>query len=206
MPAGPADRIAMLLLSRPPSPGYSLIELLLVVALATVLAGIAVPMTRGAVEEVRAAGAARHLAAVVADARLDSIRRSSSVGLRFERVDEDYRFRAYLDGNGNGLRTAEIASGMDRPLARAERLSDEFPGVALGLLPGIPDLDGSSASRDGVRIGTSRILSVSPDGSCTGGTLYIRGVRSQYAVRILGATGRARLFRYDRGAGRWTMS
>ena len=185
--------------------GYSLIELLLVIALAGTLAGVAVPMTRGAVDEVRAAGAARHLAALVADTRLDAIRRSSSVGLRFEQAG-DYRFRAHLDGNGNGLRTADIISGMDRPLARAERLSDQFPGVALGLLDGIPDLDGSSASQDGVRIGTARILSVSPDGSCTGGTLYIRGARSQYALRILGATGRARLFRYDRGSRRWIAS
>ena len=192
--------------SREPSRGYSLIELLLVIALATVLTGLAVPVTRGTVEELRTAGAARHLAAVVSDTRLDAVRRSSSVGLRFESVGDDYSFRAYLDGNGNGLRTAEITSGIDRPLARAERLADEFPGVTLGLLPGIPDLDGSSASRDGVRIGPSRILSVSPDGSCTGGTLYIRGARGQYAVRILGATGRARLFRYDRGSRTWTTS
>jgi prepilin-type N-terminal cleavage/methylation domain-containing protein len=189
-----------------PARGYSLIELLLVVALATVLAGVAVPLTRGTVEELRAAGAARHLAAIVADARLDAIRRSSSVGLRFETLGDDYRFRAYVDGNGNGLRTAEITSGIDRPLAGAERLSDEFPGVTLGLLAGVPDLDGSTASLDGVRIGSAKILSVSPDGSCTGGTLYIRGVRSQYAVRILGATGRARLFRFDRGSGVWTTS
>jgi hypothetical protein len=179
---------------------------LLVIALATVLAGVSVPITRGAVEELRAAGAARHLAALVADARLDAVRRSSSVGLRFEDLGGDYRVRAYLDGNGNGIRTAEITGGIDRPLARAERLADEFPGVTLGLLAGIPDLDGSTASLDGVRIGTARILSISPDGSCTGGTLYIRGVRSQYAVRILGATGRARLFRYDRGSRRWTTS
>jgi prepilin-type N-terminal cleavage/methylation domain-containing protein len=196
----------VLRLSREPVRGYSLIELLLVIALATVLAGVAVPMTRSTVEELRAAGAARHLAAAVADARLDAIRRSSSVGLRFAALGDDYRFRAYVDGNGNGLRTAEITSGIDRPLAPAERLSDEFPGVTLGLLQGVPDLDGSTASLDGVRIGTSRILSVSPDGSCTGGTLYIRGVRSQYAVRILGATGRARLFRYDRGSRQWTTS
>ena len=196
----------MLPLSDEPARGYSLVELLLVIALATVLAGVAVPITRGTVEELRAAGAARHLAAVVADARLDAVRRSSSVGLRFESAGGDYRFRAYLDGNGNGIRTAEITSGIDRPLARAEWLSEEFPGVTLGLLAGIPDLDGSTASLDGVRIGTARILSISPDGSCTGGTLYIRGVRSQYAVRILGATGRARLFRYDRGSGQWTTS
>jgi prepilin-type N-terminal cleavage/methylation domain-containing protein len=196
----------MLPLFQEPARGYSLIELLLVIALATVLAGVAVPLTRGTVEELRAAGAARHLAAIVADARLDAIRRSSSVGLRFESLGGDYRFRAYVDGNGNGLRTAEITSGIDRPLARAERLSEEFPGVTLGLLAGIPDLDGGSASLDGVRIGSAKILSVSPDGSCTGGTLYIRGVRSQYAVRILGATGRARLFRFDRGSGLWITS
>jgi hypothetical protein len=56
---------------------------------------------------------------------------------------------------------------------------------------------------DGVRIGTSRILTLGPDGTATSGTLYLHGRRAQFAVRILGATGRTRLLRFDPGGRRW---
>ena len=183
--------------------GYSLIELLFVIGLFGVLAGIAVPVTTTAIDEMRAAGAARFLAGRLAAARLDAVRRSSTTALRFDSVGADYTFRMFLDGNGNGLRNADIASGVDRPLGRAERLREHFADTAFGLLPGTPDLDGARGNTDGVRVGATSLLSVSPNGSSTSGTLYVHSRRSQYAVRVLGATGRVRVFRYDRGAGRW---
>jgi len=168
------------------------------------LAGIAVPMASGAIDDVRTAGAARHVAARVAAARLDAVRRSSSVAIRFERVGSDYAFTPVLDGNGNGLRAAEMDSGIDRPLGPKERLGYQFADTSFGLLAGIPDVDGGNGTSDGVRIGSSSFLSISPNGSCTAGTLYVHGRRSQYAIRILGATGRVRLFWFDPGARRWT--
>ena len=183
--------------------GYSFIELILALSLIAVLAGFAVPVASGTIDDIHAAGAARHLAARVASTRLEAVRRSSTVALRFEPQDADYAFTPVLDGNGNGVRALDIAGGLDRALGPAERLQDRFAGTALGLLPGVPDLDGATGTSDGVRIGASAFLSISPNGSCTGGTLYVHGRRSQYAVRILGATGRVRFFRYDTGAARW---
>lgn len=183
--------------------GYSFIELIFALSLIAVLAGLAVPVASGTIDDIHAAGAARHLAARVASARLEAVRRSSTVALRFERLEADYAFTPVLDGNGNGVRALDIAGGLDRVIGPTERLQDQFAGTALGLLPRIPDLDGATATSDGVRIGASAFLSISPNGSCTGGTLYVHGRRSQYAVRILGATGRVRFFRYDTGAARW---
>lgn len=183
--------------------GYTLLELLFVVALTATCAGIAVPLASGTVDDLRASGAARYMASRVAAIRLDAVRRSATVALRFERDGDDYRFRTFLDGNGNGVRAADVAQGLDRPLSAAERLRDRFGGAALGLLPGIPDLDGAASSTDGVRIGSSSFLSTAPNGSATSGTLYIHGKRRQFAVRILGATGRVRLFVFDTGARRW---
>jgi len=71
---------------------------------------------------------------------------------------------------------------------------------------GVPDVDGDhSAMSDGVRIGTSRILTLGPDGTATSGTLYVRGRRGQFAVRILGATGRTRVLRFDPASGQWKV-
>ena len=184
--------------------GYTLIELVAVLAIAGTCITMAIPLTQSAVDEIRTAAAARHVAEQVAGARLDAVRRSAAVGFRFEASGVDYRFTTYVDGNANGLRTAEISSGVDRLLARAAHLSEKHPHVRFGLLPGVPDLDGSRGSEDGVRIGSARILTLSPDGTATSGTLYVRGQRSQYAVRILGATARVRVFQYDAATRRWT--
>lgn len=184
--------------------GYTLVELLLVTSLVATLAGIAVPLSSQTIDALRASAAARHVAGRVATIRLDAVRRAAMLALRFERqADGDYTFLTVLDGNGNGVRAADVTRGLDLQLTAPERLRHKFPGARFGLLPGIPDLDGAASSSDGVRIGSSAFLSTAPNGSATGGTLYIHGRRSQYAIRILGATGRVRLFVYDRGARRW---
>ena len=183
--------------------GYSLLELIFALGLVAALAGIAVPIASGTIDYVRTSGAARYAAACVAAIRLDAVRRSTTVAIRFVPAGADYAFATFLDGNGNGLRAADVTSGVDRPIKPNEQLSDRFAGTSFGLLPGIPDLDGASGSSDGVRIGSSSFLSAAPNGSCTGGTLYVHGRRSQYAVRILGATGRVRFYSFDTGAGRW---
>ena len=183
--------------------GYTLLELLFAVAVIATCTGLALPLASGTVDDLRASGAARYMASRVAAIRLEAVRRSTTVALRFERDGDDYRFSTILDGNGNGVRAVDVAQGVDRPLSAAERLRDRFRGAALGLLPGIPDLDGATGSTDGVRIGASSFLSTAPNGSATSGTLYVHGRRRQYAVRILGATGRVRLFVFDTGARRW---
>ncbi|MBA3298065.1 MAG: prepilin-type N-terminal cleavage/methylation domain-containing protein [Acidobacteria bacterium] len=183
--------------------GFTLIELLLTLAVTATLAAMAVPLASSTVDEIRTAAAARHLASRVAGARIDAIRRSAATALRFEADGTDYCYTTHLDLNGNGVRTAEIRQGVDATLTSPERLRDNYPGVVFGLMAGIADLDGSQGNEDGVRVGTSNILSLSPNGSSTPGTLYLQGRRSQYAVRVFGATGRTRVFRYDTGANQW---
>ena len=188
------------------SAGSTLTELMLVFGFIGAVAGISVPAVSSTVEEIRAAAAARHVAARIADLRIEAVRRSSTVGFRFEPRGDDYAFTRFLDTNGNGLRAADVTSGFDLALGRTERLSEHFTGTGIGLLPGFPDLDGGTGNPDGLRIGASSFLSMSSNGSCTGGTLYIHGRRSQFAVRVLGATGRVRLFRYDTASRRWTTN
>jgi len=183
--------------------GYTLVELLLAVSTLATLAGFALPLASGVVDDLRAAGAARHMAARIATIRLDAVRRAATVSLRFERRGTDYAFTTFLDGNGNGVRATDITLGFDKAIAPADLLRNHFPGVSFGLKSGVPDLDGGFSSSDGVRIGSTPFLSTAPNGSCTSGTLYLHGRRRQYAIRILGATGRVRLFAFENGARRW---
>ncbi len=185
--------------------GYTIVELLFAIAITGTLTAIAVPQGLRALDDFETRSAAQFLAQRLAAARFQAIKRSASHGLRFEGVESDYRFSLVIDGNRNGLRSIEIQDGVDRTLSEPEMLSWHFSGVAFGIANGVPDADGNpTGSTDGVRIGVSRILSMNGDGTATSGTLYIRGGgRSQYAVRVLGTTGRIRLLRFDAVRQRW---
>jgi prepilin-type N-terminal cleavage/methylation domain-containing protein len=186
--------------------GFTLIELVFALAVLATITGIALPVSTIAIDDLQTAAAARYVAGRVMNSRMDALKRARCVALRFEvSGGPDYAFGPVADGNGNGVRTTEIRSGVDVPLGPSERLSDKFAGVRFGLQSGIPDADGvRSASTDGVRIGSARILSTSPDGTATSGTLYLQGRRAQYAVRVLGATARTRVLKFDAGAGTWS--
>jgi len=186
------------------SEGFTLIELLFAMALSLVLLGIALPVGGDALNDMRTRAAARYLAGRIASARLGAINRSQAVGLRFLASTPDYQFAAYADGNGNCIRTIDIQAGVDSALGPSRKLGADFRGVHFGLAIGLPDVDAvRNTSSDGVRIGAARILTMSPDGTATSGTLYVQGGRAQYAVRLLGATGRTRVLKYEPGSRSW---
>jgi hypothetical protein len=185
--------------------GFTVTELLFAAALAATMTSIAVPLLDHAADDLRTAMAARYVAGRIHASRLDALKRSSAVALRFLPGEPDYTYRPFVDGNGNGIRTADIVAGIDKPSGGAEQLGDKFGGVRFGLQAGLPDADGVlSVNTDGVRIGTARILTLSPDGTATPGTLYLHGRRAQYAVRVMGLTARTRVLKYERGASKWT--
>ncbi len=115
--------------------------------------------------------------------------RSAHVALRFDEGRSGITFRMFVDGNHNGVRTIDIASRVDPALDAPARLSDLFPGVAIAV--------SGDAGRDPLRIGSSNLLSFTPLGTATSGTIFVRGRDgSQFAIRVLGATGRTRVQRY----------
>lgn len=187
--------------------GFTLTELVFAIALSIVLLAFAIPVGGDALDDIRTRAAARFLAGRIATSRLGAINRSRAIALRFAPGATDYHFCAYVDGNGNGVRTADIQAGMDFAWGVSRQLDSDFRGVHFGLALGIPDIDGvRNTNADGVRIGTARILTMSPDGTATSGTLYLQGAHAQYAIRVLGATGRTRVLKFDRGSQTWVSS
>ena len=185
--------------------GFTLPELLFAAAIASTLAALAVPQGLRALDDFHTRSAARHVAQRIAWARVDAVRRTAAHGLRFTWSGSDYTVVAVADGNRNGVRTSELASGVDRVLTEPEQIGARFAGVSFGFHEGVPDADGyPPGSPDGVRIGAARLLTVNVDGTATSGTLYLRGrSRSQYAVRVLGVTGRVRVLRFDVHRRQW---
>ena len=109
--------------------------------------------------------------------------------------------RTYVDGNRNGVLARDIARGIDLPITANERLDYHFSGIEFGIQPNVTGIDpGPFNTSDPIQIGSSTLLSFSPTGSSTSGTLFIRGLRgNQFAVRVLGATGRTRILEFNFG-------
>jgi type II secretory pathway pseudopilin PulG len=186
--------------------GYSLIDLLVATTILGIVTAMAVPIVVYSAEQSRAAGAARYVAGRIAVARMEAVKRSAYVALRFERQGDRYHFGTYVDGNGNGVRSTDIARKIDLSLVPAERLENHFSGVTFGLHEGVLPVtpDESLAGGDPIRLGRSDLLSFSPLGSATSGSLYIRGEgKQQFAVRVLGVTGRVSVLRFDFANRRW---
>jgi hypothetical protein len=165
-----------------------------------------VPAITGQRDALRAAGAARHVAALVHATRAEALGRGVHVALVFQPSGQDVRFAMFADGNYDGVRLADIAAGLDRQVSAWARINDQFPTAAFGIVPGVADPDsGSTLTGSPLKLGGSAVLSFAPAGSSTSGTLYLRGTaEQQYAIRLLGATGRSRLLRYDFRERRWT--
>ena len=178
------------------SQGYTFIEVLFAGALIAVLSAIAIPPSLATVDHARATAAAQYLASQITMARSHAVMRSTNVALRFDEDHAGITFRMFVDGNRNGVRARDIAARVDRPLDTPARLSDLFPGIAIAV--------SGEAGSDPLRIGSSNLLSFAPLGTATSGSVYVRGRRgSQFAIRILGATGRVRVQRYDPHTGAW---
>jgi Tfp pilus assembly protein FimT len=182
-------------------------DLVAATALAMLVTATTLPVVAGALEWERATIGAQVLAAHLKRAQLEALRRGTSVAVRLAVESEDTRWQLFADGNGNGVTTREIGSGIDPPVAPQERLSNHVRGVSLRLNQTVPTVDGReylSAGDDALRIGSTSLLSFAPEGTATSGTLYVAATRGpQLAVRVLGTTGRLRVLRFDPGARRW---
>jgi hypothetical protein len=184
--------------------GYSVLELMFVVALAATVGGVAVPQTLVTLDDARAAGATRYVSSRLHRARMEAVMRSASVAIQFAQVGGRYTFTAYQDGNGNGVLATDIKAGVDRRVGAIESRPDNFKGVDFGALSGLPPIDpgGTPAADDPIRLGATSILTFTTHGTSSSGTLYIRGRDCQYAVRVFGDTGKTRLLKFR--AGRWS--
>lgn len=190
-------------------PGFSLPEVLAALAILGLGIAASVPVLAETVARERLAAAGWESAVMLRGLRQQAVTRRSGFGLRFVRSGEGWSYSLYEDGNGNGIRTADILAGRDPLREGPSDPGSRHTGIRFGLpdsrVPKIPPGTGAiSDPLDPVKFGNTDIISFSPSGSVSSGTLYLTDGRRVLGIVMYGATGRVRIFRYDPASGRWS--
>jgi prepilin-type N-terminal cleavage/methylation domain-containing protein len=191
--------------------GFHLIEVVLVVALAGVLLAWSVPPLLDLNRRLRVEVAAHELMGVLRTARVYAVRHSVNVALKlYLAPGGGVSYALYRDGDGDGVRTADIEAGIDPPESPLRELAHFGSLVTFGFPPGEAPIDpGDPGKRltnldDPIRLGSSNMASFSPLGGSTPGSLYLTDGASQLSVvRIFGRTGKVKVLLYDREREVW---
>lgn len=187
--------------------GAALIDIVVASAVGVVMMAIAVPVVGGTLERERTIVGAQYLAGQLLVARLDSLKRARAVAVRLAIVGERTQLQLFADGDGDGVVQRDIDRGIDPPLTPPGWLDEQARGISLRVNQVIKDVAGSATLAPGddpLRIGNTALLTFSPVGSATSGTLYVAAHRGpQMAIRVFGATGRVRVLMFDAQTRQW---
>lgn len=184
--------------------GFCWVDVLLAMALAALMAVMAVPLTARSLDSLRARDAAGFLTTRIRLARQQAVASAAGAALVFDQTAAGWTMRVCRDGNGNGVRRTDIAAGRDSCPDAPWRLSDLFPDMFVRRDAAVPGFDAEPGTTDALALGRADMVSCSPAGGCTTGTVFLHSAGGeQYAVRVSGVAGRTRVLRFDRGLWRW---
>lgn len=197
----------------PRTRGFSLVEWIIALAILALLAALTLPdlfrLSRG----LRVNLAGRELQSVLRQARARAIREGTKVGVKF-RTDGNgrYSFTLYRDGDGDGVLTRDIDSGVDPRLAPPRELIHLGRRIRLGFPAGTAPRDPGDPTRrltrldDPIRFNRSDIASFNHLGASTPGSLYVTdGLHFLSVVRVFGRTGKVKILRYDVVTETWSQ-
>lgn len=192
---------------------FTVIEVLIVVAVLGLLAMIAWPKIEMWAGYLRTRLAAGEVAGALADARQTAIRYQSRVALRFETDSEgEVTMTLYRDKDGDGVLSRDIRQGVDGVYKDHRRLHAFDGRIRFGFPYGEAPRDISNPYkkikrlRDPIRFNRSDMASFSSLGTATPGTVYLTdGIHSLIAVRVTSLTGKITLWSYDKGGEKWRV-
>jgi prepilin-type N-terminal cleavage/methylation domain-containing protein len=187
--------------------GFSILELIAALAIIGILALCAAPAFATYRRRASMTAQVVELQGIFRSLRMRAIASNHCAGVKFTHVGNQWAYSLYEDGDGDGIRSDDIASGVDRRFAGPSMLTPQFNIASIALLPNAirdPDGDPLSPAASAVQFNRSTICSFSPSGSATPGTVYITdGAGELLAVRVTGSNGRIRTLRYNTGSRRW---
>ena len=185
--------------------GLSLAELTVVLAVLAIGGAVSLPPLFRTSAALRVRLAASELSSILRLSHSFAIRHGLNVAVKFRTAESGVvTYALYRDGDGDGVRNADIDSGVDPQVAPAQRLAHLGRQVRFGFPPGIAPRDpGDPRHRldrldDPIRFNRSDLASFSPIGGSTPGSLYLTDSQSRLAaVRVFGRTGKIKILTYD---------
>jgi len=184
--------------------GHTLLEMVFVLGIILLMASLLIPGLRAYSQEAHLLGAAQKFCGQFREAYSMAVKRNVNTAIRFETGAGGPTYSLYADGNGNGVLSADIATGRDRRVAGPFELSGGAADVRVGINPGVPAIPPDSGTldpADPIKFGRSNMVSFSPMGTATPGTFYLAGTFAQAAVRVTPGSARVRIM-FCRGR-RW---
>jgi len=173
--------------------GFSLVEMIVAMAMFMTLAAIAAPTLRAYSVDAQLVGVARRFKQQFLLARSLAVRSGVETAIRFETRPDATYYSVYEDRNFNGVLSLDIQRGVDVRVAGPFLLTNGAPQVRVGINPGVPAVPpdtGTLSTEDPIRFGRSNMISFSPMGTASPGSFYLAGVGQQAAVRVAPSTAR----------------
>ncbi len=194
-----------------PYAGFNLMEMTLSMAILTTLLAIGLPPISNWASGLRVELAAGEMTSVLHLARIYSIRHHAKVAVKFSTDSDGVVSHAlFSDGDGDGVRNADIRNGVDPLLRSARRLSHLGKRIRFGFPKGRAPVDpGNPRQRltrlhDPIRFNRSDLAVFNPSGTATPGTIYLTdGKRHLVAVRVNNRSGKITVLHYDTTAEVW---
>lgn len=206
-PIGPRPRAP-----RSRAGGFTLVELVVTLAVVGILIGVGVPMYVARLPETRLRSAAHDL--------LGELRMARSLA-----VANDTPYFVCFSGNGavqvdrvdDPAAAADCASA-STPTERSADLASAYPGVRYGFAAGVADCPaGGGVAADPLEFTSDRAVFTPKGASTTGsqpgapvqavGRIYLTNPdtvpQQTYCLEVQGTVGNVRLLKWDAGAGGW---
>ena len=189
--------------------GMSTTELLVASAVVGSMVLVGVPM----LDDARRAAALLHSTAQVQGllvrCRAVAVMRGATCAVVFD-LETDGAWRCYVaeDGDGDGVRRADIHSGRDPVVGRDVRIAAGPAGPGILKNDRVPDPSGRGTLGgdlfDPIRAGRGNIISFSSRGTATPSSVYFTDYsRRMKVLRIYGGTGRIHRLSWRRGWAAW---
>ena len=192
--------------------GFQLFEVLIVVTVLLLISAAGLPRVLDWTRRLKVDLAANELVGVLRTARSYAVRYGTKVGVKFRPGSgSGWTFRLYRDGDGDGVRTADIDAGIDPPLGLERQLAHFGSYARFGFPPGPAPRDPGNPERrldrlhDPIRFNRSDLASFNQFGGSTPGSLYVTDGRYLLSVvRLFGRTGKVKVMRYDPETETWS--
>ena len=184
--------------------GFTVSEILVAATIIGIAATVTVPTFGRAWRSASLSAASRAVADRMVGARADAVFHRRRTAVVFDRTIDGWLGRVAVDGDGDGVRRRDLATGRDRFRGRPV-VVDRAPS-GIGVLRGpVPDPSGrGELGADPIRAGRGDIVTFTPDGTARAASVYLTDGRDEMrAVRVLGTTGRVRMLRWRRGDEEW---